>query len=99
MFYVIWSAVIALCIVADQVSKYFVVQNIELDRGVVPVIPNVLEFIYVRNEGAAFGSLQGDGGRIIFMTLSVIAIVGVLVYMFVKKPDSWLLLQAAVLET
>ena len=90
MFYVIWSAVIALCIVADQVSKYFVVQNIELDRGVVPVIPNVLEFIYVRNEGAAFGSLQGDGGRIIFMTLSVIAIVGVLVYMFVKKPDSWL---------
>ena len=90
MFYVIWSVVIALCIVVDQVSKYFVVQNIELDRGVVPVIPNVLELIYVRNEGAAFGSLQGDGGRIIFMTLSVIAIVGVLVYMFVKKPDSWL---------
>lgn len=88
MFYVIWSVVIALCVVADQVSKYFVVQNIELDRGVVPVIPNVLEFIYVRNEGAAFGSMQGEGGRIIFMTFSAVAIIGVMVYMFIKKPKS-----------
>ena len=88
MFYVIWSVVIALCVVIDQITKYLVVQNIELDRGVVPVIPNVLEFIYVRNEGAAFGSMQGDGGRIIFMTFSAVAIVGVMVYMFIKKPKS-----------
>lgn len=88
MFYVIWSVVIALCVVADQVSKHLVVQNIELNRGVVPVIPNVLEFIYVRNEGAAFGSMQGEGGRIIFMTFSAVAIVGVMVYMFIKKPKS-----------
>ena len=88
MFYVIWSVVIALCVVIDQITKYLVVQNIELDRGVVPVIPNVLEFIYVRNEGAAFGSMQGEGGRIIFMTFSAVAIVGVMVYMFIKKPKS-----------
>ncbi len=91
MFYVIWGAVIALCIIADQVTKLLVVQNIALDHGSVTVIPNVLEFIYTQNTGAAFGSMKGEGGRWIFMTFSVVAIVGVLVYLFWKKPKSVLL--------
>lgn len=88
MFYVIWGAIIALCVIADQVTKYLVVNNIELDVGTVPVIDGILEFIYVQNTGAAFGSMQNSSGRIIFMTLSTVAIVGILIFMFWKKPSS-----------
>lgn len=91
MFYVIWGAVIALCVIADQITKFFVVQNIALNTGSVTVIPNILEFIYVRNTGAAFGSMKGEGGRWIFMTFSTIAILGVLGYLFWKRPKSKLL--------
>ncbi len=91
MFYVIWGVVIALCIIADQISKLLVVQNIALNTGSVTVIPNILEFIYVQNTGAAFGSFQGEGVRWIFMSFSTIAIIGILVYMFWKKPSSRLL--------
>lgn len=91
MFYVIWGAVIALCVIADQLSKFFVVQNIPLNVGEVTVIPKVLEFIYVRNTGAAFGSMKGEGSRWIFMTFSTVAIIGILVYIFWKKPNSKLL--------
>lgn len=91
MFYVIWGVVIALCVIADQISKLLVVGNIALNTGSVTVIPNVLEFIYVQNTGAAFGSLKGEGGRWIFMTFSTVAIIGVLIYLFWKKPKSRLL--------
>ena len=91
MFYVIWSVVIAFCVVADQISKYFIVQNIALDKGSVTVIPGVLEFIYTQNKGAAFGSMQDENSRWIFMSLSTIAIVGILIYLFWKRPKSKLL--------
>ena len=91
MFYVIWGVVIALCVVADQVSKYLVVNNIALNAGEVTVIPNVLDFVYRQNTGAAFGSMKGEGGRFIFMTFSTLAIVGILIYLFWKKPSSKLL--------
>ena len=91
MFYVIWGVVIALCVVADQVSKLLVVNNIALDSGRVTVIPHVLDFVYMQNTGAAFGSMKGEGGRFIFMTFSTLAIVGILIYLFWKKPKSKLL--------
>ena len=97
MFYVIWGAVIALCVIVDQITKLLVVQNIALDSGSVTVIPNVLEFIYTQNTGAAFGSMKGEGGRWIFMTFSTLAIIGVLVYLFWKRPKSKLLCAALAL--
>lgn len=96
MFYVIWGAIIAFCVAADQISKLLVVQNIALNRGSVTVIPGVLEFIYTQNTGAAFGSMKGEGGRFIFMTFSTLAILGILIYVFWKKPKSKLLCTALV---
>ena len=91
MFYVIWSVVIAFCVVADQISKFFVVQNIALESGRVTVIPGVLEFMYTQNPGAAFGSMQDENSRWIFMSLSTVAILGILIYLFWKRPKSKLL--------
>ena len=55
----------------DQLSKYLVVANMALHESV-DIIPGVLRFTYIQNDGAAFGSM--DDKRWIFMVLSVVAI-------------------------
>ena len=80
--------------VLDQVTKHLVVANLELYESV-EVIPGVLDFTYVQNDGAAFGSL--DDARWVFMILSTLAIVAILVYMFWKKPQDKVLLAALIL--
>lgn len=45
-------------VVADQISKYFVVQLIPLYTDV-PFIPGLLGLTYVQNDGAAFSSFRG----------------------------------------
>lgn len=86
----------AVIVVLDQVTKYAVVENLFYGQSV-EVIPGVLNFTYVRNEGAAFGSM--DDARWIFMSLSTVAIVAILVYMFWKKPQSKMLLAALTMIT
>ena len=86
----------AVAVVLDQISKYAIVANIRLHESV-DVIPGVLRFTYIRNEGAAFGSL--DNARWVFMILSTIAIVAILGYLFWKKPQNKLLLSALILIT
>ena len=78
----------ALIVALDQISKWLVVANIPLHESV-DVIPGVFKFTYIRNDGAAFGML--DDARWVFMILSTVAIVGVIAYMFMKKPTSKLL--------
>lgn len=78
----------------DQISKYLVVLNIDLYESV-RIIPGVFNFTYIQNEGAAFGSMANS--RWLFMILSVVMIIGILVYMFWKKPQSKLLLSALTL--
>ena len=85
---IISTIIMALIVVADQVSKLLVIENIPL-RTSVDVIPDIFRFTYIQNDGAAFGML--DNARWVFMFLSSVAIIGVLVYMFVKKPQSKLL--------
>ena len=46
-------------VAVDQISKYFVVENIPL-HSQVPFIPGVVGLTYVRNTGAAFSSFQGQ---------------------------------------
>ena len=65
----------------DQLSKYLVVLNMELHESV-DIIPGVLRFTYIQNDGAAFGSM--DDKRWIFMVLSTVAIIGIGRPCFVK---------------
>ena len=79
--------------------------NMELEkldaitRGLssVELIPGVLNFTFVLNDGAAFGSL--DNARWIFMVLSTVAIIAILVYLIWKKPQNKLLLLSLTLIT
>lgn len=67
-------------IVCDQVSKRIIVAT--KPAGVV-VIPHILNFTYITNDGAAWGML--DDHRWVFMLMSVIGIVAFSLYLFGKK--------------
>ncbi len=81
---IIWFAVAALSVVVDQITKVLAVKY--LADGPVTVIPGVLNFTYVENDGMALGLM--DDQRWIFMTLSTVAIVGLTVYMIGWRPKS-----------
>lgn len=76
---VILSAIISLVVAADFITKLLVLKFMELGQSI-PLIKGVLHLTYIRNEGAAFGMLSEH--RWIFMTVSVIAIIGIGVYLF-----------------
>ena len=81
------------------------VQNIEIYKmdailnkiAPVEIIPGVLNFRLILNDGAALGML--DNARWVFLILSTVAIIGVLVFMFWKKPQNPLLLISLTLIT
>ncbi len=81
---IIWFLVAAAVVVIDQITKVIAVKY--LADGAVTVIPNVLNFTYVENDGMALGLL--DNQRWIFMTLSTVAILAMIVYMIGWKPKS-----------
>lgn len=81
---VVWFAVAALVVAADQISKVLAVKY--LADGPVTVIPHVLDFTYVENDGMALGLM--DDQRWVFMTLSTVAIIGLVVYLIGWKPES-----------
>lgn len=76
-------------VLADQLSKWLVVEKL---NGTVTVIPHVLSFELATNTGMAWGMLKDH--RWVFMTLSVVAILGFAFayYKFVKKPHPLLTL-------
>ncbi len=81
----IWLCVVALTVILDQISKALVVANL-MGEPSVSMIPYLLRFTYVENDGAAFGML--DDQRWIFMVISTVAIVGLLIYLWKFAPDS-----------
>lgn len=83
MWYGLLAAVILLVIGVDQCSKWLIVRG--LYDGQVTVIPHVLRFTYVENDGMAFGLLADH--RWVFLTLSIIGIsaLGFYLFRYVKK--------------
>ena len=88
---ILWSLIVLIIIALDQISKYWVVNNIGLTDSFV-VIPKVIDFVYVKNTGAAFSFLSDTTyGIILLSCISVIFCVGVIWFMIKKKPQHKLL--------
>lgn len=68
-------------IVADQVTKYLIRENLSPYEGI-KIIPG-LNIVHVTNTGAAFGILRGAGNNF-FIIISLIAI-SVIFYLLVKE--------------
>jgi len=78
--------VAALVVLLDQISKIIVVNGIALGENVT-VIEGVLNFTFVENRGAAFGMLSEH--RWVFMVMSVLAIIGISLFLWKEKPKSF----------
>jgi len=70
----------------DQVSKAWAARTLRITDDL-PVIRNVLDFVYSENPGIAFGQLQRTGsfGRWLFISLATAAAIAVLVF-FLRTP-------------
>lgn len=75
----------------DQVTKAFITARFKLYESVT-VIENFFNITYVRNKGAAFGILSDSVYRIpFFLTVTAVAVVGLLWYLLRTREDSpWL---------
>lgn len=74
--------IIAAVVIADQVTKYMALTLLAPIRSF-PLIEGIFELHFVRNRGAAWGMLADS--RWIFMTVSVIAILAMLLYLIFTK--------------
>ncbi len=79
----------ALCIAADQLTKWMAAVGLSSVAGSHVVIEGVLRFTYVENRGAAFGSLSNQ--RWIFLVLSTVLIAALVIYTVKARPSGWLI--------
>lgn len=71
-----YTAGFLILVLIDQLTKMWAVKTLA-DGTVIPVIKNVIEFLYVENRGAAFGMLKG--GLVIFLIIGVIVLAAIAV--------------------
>lgn len=79
----IWTAVAGIIVVLDQLAKYWVINGI--GNQVIHAIPGLINFVYVKNTGAAFSILSESTG--ILGIISILFCLGVLAYWYLKKPE------------
>ena len=70
--YIFATGLILIILLVDFYTKYIVRNDVRFIKGV-PLIPNLLNLIYVKNEGAAFSMLSGY--RIALIIISSLAII------------------------
>ena len=75
-------AIVAVTIIVDQLTKFLVVKYMTLGQSI-SVIDNFLYITYHRNEGAAWGILQG---KMIFFYVVTLVVIG-LVILWIRKLD------------
>lgn len=86
------AIITAIIMVLDQATKLYVDANFRLHETV-PVVRGFFHLTYVRNKGAAFGILADNAVRIpFFITVSIIAMIGILWYVRRIRDDQKLTL-------
>ncbi len=84
----------AVLLVIDQVSKLLVYAYLPRHEGIL-VIPHLIQFEYVENEGAAFGLFADQ--RWIFMTTTTIFLLAAIVFFIRSKTRSKMVIYALML--
>lgn len=85
---------IAVLVAVDQLTKHLVIANFAVGESM-PIWEGVLNFTYVRNDGAVFGFLSGKG--YIFNTVTVLIVLVGIALIVMRKIEPKLLLWAATL--
>jgi signal peptidase II len=87
--YLLLGMIAVIVIVADQVTKYSIVQSMRLHESI-PIVPNLFSLTYIRNPGAAFGLLAGSSNafRMVFFgmtSLFALALLGTILFRLPEK--------------
>jgi signal peptidase II len=86
--YIILASIIVIGLVVDLVTKSIFASMLEYGKETIVLIPNLLEFVYVENDGAAYGMMGGHTWFLIVLT--ILFIVGfVLYFIFNKDKNIW----------
>lgn len=76
-YFVLYLSLAAVVIFLDQLSKYWILQNLELHRSI--PVGSVFSIVHTRNYGAAFGFLNNAGGwQTIFFAVVALGVSAVL---------------------
>ena len=88
--YVMLPLVVSVIVLADQLSKRWVMAHLPFGQPWNPVqfLRPVVTLTYVTNDGIAFGLLQGWGNR--FAGVAFVAIAGILAYYVRQSLGRWL---------
>ncbi len=82
--YVIYSVIIVLGIILDQLTKLLAVKFL-MPVHTVPIIRDVLHLTYVENTGAAFGMLKDH--RWVFIVVSTVTIIAILSILYLGHAE------------
>lgn len=87
--YIIYSAIIVVGIILDQLTKYLVATFMSIGQSI-PLINGFLHLTYITNDGAAFGSMDAPEHRWIFIVISTVAILAFSLYLYLGHADNML---------
>ncbi len=79
-------SVLAAAILLDVLTKQLVITHLK-PIGTYPILPGVFHFTYAENTGAAWSLFSAPDQRWIFMTISSVAILLMLGYLFAVRID------------
>lgn len=85
--YIIYSLIIVVGIIVDQISKWLIFSNMEIGQSI-PIIKDVLHITYVTNDGAAFGMFDGPVERLLVMIVTTILVIGFSVYLYLGHAEN-----------
>ncbi len=71
----------SLLVIADQVFKYLVIEFLKPIEYII-ILPNILQFRYVENSGAAFGIFSSNT---VVLTIVSVILMGVLLFCYIKN--------------
>ena len=78
--YVLFSSIILVGIILDQISKWLTVKHITENTEKITIIDNFFGLAHVTNDGAAWGIL--DNARWVFMLTSTVAIIAMIAFLY-----------------
>lgn len=85
--YIIILSIIIVGIVLDLVSKHFFALRFETNSQKIVVIPNLFEFVFVKNTGAAYG-IFGDS-TVMLSVVSILFIIGFVLFDIFNHKNDW----------
>ena len=86
--YIIIFSIIVVGIVLDLVSKHFFALRFEANSRKIVVIPNLFEFVFVKNTGAAYG-IFGES-TVMLSVVSILFIIGFVLFDIFNHKNDWL---------